>query len=145
MEEITVPDGLYGEKQVQQVRVLTPALSRFIKRTRRAITFSSMKAATSLSEIPFAVAYSNRVGVLESRPPLSDIAELNLQRIRFQSDLDNQLHISAVPMLAIYGFPQSAEEISAGRSRRRWRFLESARAEYIEPGGNSYDAQFQAA
>ena len=38
-----------------------------------------MKARTSLDEIPFAVAYSNRVGVLESRPPLADIAELNLK------------------------------------------------------------------
>jgi len=88
------------------------------------------------------VAYSNRVGVLESRPPLADIAELNLKAYQVQSDLDNQLHISAVPMLAIFGFPQSAEEISAGPGEAL-ALPESASASYIEPSGNSYSAQFQ--
>ena len=114
MEEITVPDGLYGEKQVQQVRVLTPGAFEIYQKDKKGDFVLVDEGTTSLSEIPFAVAYSNRVGVLESRPPLADIAELNLKAYQVQSDLDNQLHISAVPMLAIYGFPQSAEEISAG-------------------------------
>jgi hypothetical protein len=142
MEEITVPDGLYGEKQVQQVRVLTPGAFEIHQKDKKGDFVLVDEGRTSLSEIPFSVAYSNRVGVLESRPPLSDIAELNLKAYQVQSDLDNQLHISAVPMLAIYGFPQSAEEISAGPGEAM-ALPESARAEYIEPGGNSYNAQFQ--
>jgi hypothetical protein len=51
---------------------------------------------------------------MESRPPMEDIAELNLKAYQIQSDLDNQLHISAVPMLAFFGFPSAAEEVSAG-------------------------------
>ena len=142
MEEITVPDGLYGEKQVQQVRVLTPGAFEIHQKDKKGDFVLVDEGRTSLSEIPFSVAYSNRVGVLESRPPLADIAELNLKAYQVQSDLDNQLHISAVPMLAIYGFPQSAEEISAGPGEAM-ALPESARAEYIEPGGNSYDAQFR--
>ena len=142
METITVPDGLYGEKQVQQVRVLTPGAFEIHQKDKKGDFVLIDEGSTSLSEIPFAVAYSNRVGVLESRPPLADIAELNLKAYQVQSDLDNQLHISAVPMLAIYGFPQSAEEISAGPGEAM-ALPESARAEYIEPGGNSYDAQFR--
>jgi len=142
MEEITVPDGLYGEKQLQQVRVLTPGAFEIHQKDKKGDFVLVDEGNTSLSEIPFAVAYSNRVGVLESRPPLADIAELNLKAFQVQSDLDNQLHISAVPMLAIYGFPQSAEEISAGPGEAM-ALPESARAEYIEPGGNSYDAQFR--
>ena len=142
MEEITVPDGLYGEKQLQQVRVLTPGAFEIFQKDQKGDFVLVDEGNTSLSEIPFAVAYSNRVGVLESRPPLADIAELNLKAFQVQSDLDNQLHISAVPMLAIYGFPQSAEEISAGPGEAM-ALPESARAEYIEPGGNSYDAQFR--
>ena len=72
------------------------------------------EGTTGLNEIPFAVAYANRYGLLESRPPLEDIAELNLKAYQIQSDLDNQLHISSVPFLAIYGYPASAEEITAG-------------------------------
>jgi hypothetical protein len=142
METITVPDGLYGEKQVQQVRVLTPGAFEIHQKDKKGDFVLIDEGTTSLSEIPFAVAYSNRVGVLESRPPLADIAELNLKAYQVQSDLDNQLHISAVPMLAIYGFPQSAEEISAGPGEAM-ALPETARAEYIEPGGNSYDAQFR--
>lgn len=142
MEEITVPDGLYGEKQVQQVRVLTPGAYEIHQKDDKGDFVLVDEGRTSLSEIPFAVAYSNRVGVLESRPPLADIAELNLKAYQVQSDLDNQLHISAVPLLAIYGFPQSAEEISAGPGEAM-ALPEGASAQYIEPSGNSYNAQFQ--
>ena len=141
-EELTVPDGLYGEKRVEQVRVLTPGAFELHQKDDKGEYQLVDEGSTSLSEIPFAVAYSNRVGVLESRPPLADIAELNLKAYQVQSDLDNQLHISAVPMLAIYGFPQSAEEISAGPGEAM-ALPETARAEYIEPAGNSYSAQFQ--
>ncbi len=142
METITMPDGLYGEKQVQQVRVLTPGAFEIHQKDKKGDFVLVDEGTTSLSEIPFAVAYSNRVGVLESRPPLADIAELNLKAYQVQSDLDNQLHISAVPMLAIYGFPQSAEEISAGPGEAMALPADSD-ARYIEPQGNSYDAQFK--
>ena len=95
-----------------------------------------------VDRIPFSVAYSNRVNLLDSRPPMADIAELNLKAYQIQSDLDNQLHISAVPMLAFYGFPQNAEEVSAGPGEAI-AFPADGRAEYIEPDGKSYDAQFR--
>ena len=141
-ERIVVPDGEYGEKELEQVRVLTPGGFEIHQRNKKGEFEIVDEGRTSLSEIPFSVAYSNRVGLLQSLPPLADIAELNLQHYQVQSDLSNQLHISAVPMLAIYGFPQSAEEISAGPGEAMALPVES-RAEYIEPGGNSYDAQFR--
>ena len=61
---------------------------------------------------------------------------------QIQSDLDNQLHISAVPMLAFFGFPSSAEEVSAGPGEAI-AFPAEGRAEYIEPGGSSFDSQFR--
>jgi len=141
-EKILVPDGLYGEKQIEQVRVLTPGAFEIFQKDQKGDFRVVDEGTTSLSEIPFSVAYSNRTGVLESFPPLADIAELNLQHYQVQSDLGNQLHISAVPMLALFGFPQSAEEISAGPGEA-FALPETARAEFIEPAGNSYDAQFR--
>ena len=141
-EKIVVPDGLYGEKQVEQVRVLTPGAFEIFQKDQKGDFRVVDEGTTSLSDIPFSVAYSNRVGVLESFPPLADIAELNLQHYQVQSDLGNQLHISAVPMLALFGFPASAEEVSAGPGEAL-SLPEGASASYIEPGGNSYDAQFR--
>ena len=142
MEKITVPDGLYGEKQVEQVRVLTPGAFEIHQKDDQGDFRIVDEGRTSLSEIPFSVAYSNRMGVLESIPPLADIAELNLQHYQVQSDLSNQLHISAVPMLALFGFPAAAEEISAGPGEAL-ALPEGASAQYIEPAGNSYEAQFR--
>jgi len=141
-EKVVVPDGLYGEKQVEQVRVLTPGAFEIFQKDQKGDFRVVDEGTTSLSEIPFSVAYSNRVGVLESFPPLADIAELNLQHYQVQSDLGNQLHISAVPMLALFGFPAAAEEISAGPGEAL-ALPEGASASYIEPAGNSYDAQFR--
>jgi len=141
-EKVLVPDGLYGEKQVEQVRVLTPGAFEIFQKDQKGDFRVIDEGTTSLSEIPFSVAYSNRKGVLESFPPLADIAELNLQHYQVQSDLGNQLHISAVPMLALFGFPAAAEESSAGPGEAL-ALPEGASASYIEPAGNSYDAQFR--
>jgi hypothetical protein len=142
MERIIVPDGEYGEKEIEQIRVLTPGAFELHQRDEKSSWKIVDQGNTSLSEIPFSVAYANRVGLLESRPPMEDIAELNLKCYQVQSDLDNQLHISAVPMLAFYGFPTAAEEVSAGPGEAI-AFPSDGRAEYIEPAGRSFEAQFK--
>jgi hypothetical protein len=136
------PDSKYGEKQIDQIRVLTPGEYQIHQRQDNGDYKVVDEGATSLAEIPFSVAYSNRVGFMESRPPLEDIAELNLKSYQVQSDLDNQLHISAVPMLAFFGFPTSAEEVSAGPGEAL-AFPADGKAEYIEPQGRSFDYQFK--
>jgi hypothetical protein len=141
-EVASLPDGDYGEKLVEQVRVLTPGEYQIHQKDDKGDFRMVDEGRTSLSEIPFSIAYSNRVGFMESRPPLEDIAELNLKTYQIQSDLDNQLHISAVPMLAFYGFPSSAEEVSAGPGEAI-AFPAEGRAEYIEPGGTSFEYQFK--
>jgi len=141
-EMASVPDGEFGEKLVQQVRVLTPGEYQIHQKDDKGDFRMVDEGRTSLSKIPFSIAYSNRIGFMESRPPLEDIAELNLKTYQIQSDLDNQLHISAVPMLAFYGFPSSAEEVSAGPGEAI-AFPAEGRAEYIEPGGTSFQYQFQ--
>ncbi len=132
------------EKEVEQIRVLTPGAFEIHQRNKQGEFEVVDQGSTSLSEIPFSVAYSNRVGLLQSLPPLADIAELNLQHYQVQSDLSNQLHISSVPMLAIFGMPQSAEEISAGPGEAlALPSPADCDAKYIEPTGNSYEAQFK--
>ena len=136
------PDSKYGEKQIDQIRVLTPGEYQIHQRQDNGEYKVVDEGTTSLTEIPFSVAYSNRVGFMESRPPLEDIAELNLKSYQVQSDLDNILHVSCVPMLALFGFPSSAEEVSAGPGEAL-AFPADGRAEYIEPQGRSFDLQFK--
>jgi hypothetical protein len=143
MERVIVADGLYGEKEVEQVRVLTPGGFEIHRRDEKTSGFEVFDSGTTtLDKIPFSVAYSNRINFMESRPPMEDIAELNLKAYQIQSDLDNQLHICAVPMLAFFGFPSAAEEVSAGPGEAI-AFPAEGKAEYIEPSGNSFEAQFK--
>ena len=141
-EKVSEPDGLYGEKIIEQVRLLTPGNFEIHRKAKTGKFVKVDEGTMPVNKIPFSVAYSNRVNLLDSRPPMADIAELNLKAYQIQSDLDNQLHISAVPMLAFYGFPQNAEEVSAGPGEAI-AFPADGRAEYIEPAGRSYDAQFR--
>ena len=141
-EKVAVPDGEYGEKIIEQVRLLTPGNFQIYRKNKNNKFTLFEEGTMDVDEIPFSVAYSNRINLLESRPPMADIAELNLKAYQIQSDLDNQLHISAVPMLAFYGFPQQSEEVTAGPGEAI-AFPADGRAEYIEPAGRSYEAQFK--
>ena len=141
-EKVAIPDGEYGEKIIEQVRLLTPGNFQIYRKNKNNKFTIFEEGTMDVDEIPFSVAYSNRINLLESRPPMADIAELNLKAYQIQSDLDNQLHISAVPMLAFYGFPQQSEEVTAGPGEAI-AFPADGRAEYIEPAGRSYEAQFK--
>jgi hypothetical protein len=139
-ERIVKPKGSYGEETIEQIRVLEPGTFRIFQRNEDGDYKQIDEGSTSLDFIPFSVAYSNKVGIYESRPPLEDIAELNIKSYQIQSDYDNQLHISAVPMLAFYGFPAAAEEVAAGPNEAL-SLPEGSSASYIEPNGNSFTAQ----
>ena len=141
IEQVVEPDGKYGEKIVKQIRVLEPGRYEIHRKNKKGEYKLFDEGEMSIKDkIPFAIAYSNRVGYYESRSPLYDIAELNLKHNQKQSDLDNILHISSVPMLAVFGYP-NADEITTGPNEALSLPPES-RMEYISPSGDSYDSQF---
>ena len=142
MEHVVEPDGKYGEKIVKQIRVLEPGRFEIHRKDKKGEYKLHDEGEMSIKDkIPFAVAYSNRVGYYESRSPLYDIAELNLKHYQIQSDLDNILHISSVPLLAVFGYPNS-DEITTGPSEALSLPPES-RMEYISPSSDSYESQFR--
>jgi len=141
-EKVILPDGEFGEKEVEQVRLLRPGEFEIHRRNDQGEFEVVESGTTTMDHIPFSVAYANRVNFMESRPPMMDIAELNLKAYQMQSDLDNMLHIAGVPMLAFFGFPQAAEEVTAGPGEAI-SFPAEGRAEYIEPQGRAFDAQFK--
>ena len=141
-ERVVLPDGEYGEKEVEQIRVLRPGEFEIHRANDEGEFVIVDSGTTTMDHIPFSVAYANRVNFMESRPPLMDIAELNLKAYQMQSDLDNMLHIAGVPLLGFFGFPQAAEEVTAGPGEAI-SFPAEGRAEYIEPQGRAFDAQFK--
>jgi hypothetical protein len=143
MEQIVEPDGKYGDKIIKQIRVLERGRYEIHRKNDKKNKYELYEEGemSLKNKIPFAIAYSNRVGYYESRSPLYDIAELNLKHYQIQSDLDNILHISSVPLLAVFGYP-NADEITTGPNEALSLPPES-RMEYISPSGDSYDSQFK--
>ena len=141
LEQVVEPDGKYGDKVIKQIRVLERGRYEIHRKDKKGEYKLHDEGEMSLKDkIPFSIAYSNRVGFYESRSPLYDIAELNLKHYQIQSDLDNILHISSVPLLAVFGYP-NADEITSGPNEALSLPPES-RMEYISPSGDSYDSQF---
>ena len=143
-EEVIVPYGLYGEELVQQVRVLTPgAYQLFRYQPSRSRDWELIaEGKTTQDVIPFAIAYANRLGQLESTPPLEEVAWLNLEAYRCRSDQSNLLHVAATPRYNLFGVPAEMEEIEAGPGTAT-AFPSDARAEFAEPTGTSYEARFK--
>lgn len=143
-ERLEVPYGEWGTEVVDQVRVLEPGRFRlYRKQASRGTDWALVNEGdTSLDYIPFAVAYSNRTGLLESSPPLEEVAWLNLQAYRCDSDQNNLLHISATPRQFLYGVPAELDEIDAG-PESAIALPQDARVEFVEPAGISFEARFK--
>ena len=142
-ERVVVPYGDFGEEIVEQVRVLEVGKFRLYRRqSSKARDWELIsEGQTTLDEIPFAVAYSNRTGFMESTPPLEEIAWLNLKAFRCESDQSNLLHVAAVPRYNLFGVPAELDEIEAGPNSAMALPVD-ARAEFAEPLGTSYQARF---
>jgi len=106
----TEPDGEYGEQKVTRYRVLRPGSWELYKEVKGENLQLSIipdpdnpGGSTSLDEIPVAIVYSRRSGILESQPPLIDLAYTNLAHYQKYSDFSIYLHISSRPLLWFRG------------------------------------------
>ena len=108
-EWVCVPEGDFGEKREEQIRVIRPGTFETWNTEGR---ISSGRY--SLDQIPLVPIYSNRTGMLTSAPPLIDIASLNITHYQRQADLIHALHIAAMPILVMEGWDDQPEGTSVG-------------------------------
>lgn len=120
-ESSTEDSGQFGEVEIERVREYRLAVND----GNREVSYRVWKRLVSgddsewkedggektlgIGRIPIAVGYADQVGVLESRPPLEDLAHENLRHWRTQSDNEAYSHVAKVPILMFTGV--SAKEI----------------------------------
>lgn len=117
-EKTCEPDGEFGEQEVVRFRVfrrsegvVTWRLYRRQKseNTQESIVIES-EGTTTLSRIPVAIVYGRRVSMMESEPPLLDLAHLNIAHYQEYSDYRNILHVANVPILLAKGVPEDRQK-----------------------------------
>lgn len=106
-EIVEEEEGEFGTKCVEQIRILEPGSWRIYRKGEKAGEWAlHAKGVTSLDSIPWVTFYTGRTGFMTAKPPLMELAHLNVKHWQSQSDQDNILHVIRVPILARIGVQQ---------------------------------------
>lgn len=103
MERLTVPDGEWGEKEIEQVRVLTPGAWATYRKSENGEWGPYASGLTTIQKITFVPVYGQRTDFMQAKPPMLEMAHLNVKHWQSQSDQDNILHVARVPLLVTSG------------------------------------------
>jgi len=138
-EYTTRPLNDFGEEQIEQMRVIYPGKYDLYTLGQDVVEFSE-SGGYSLDEIPLVPIYSNRRGMLQSLPPLLDIANLNITHYQRQADLIHALHIAAMPTLVLEGWDDTTGSATMGVNYAI-AMQPGNKAYYVQADATSFDAQ----
>ena len=109
----------YAEKIVDRIRIMEPGRVQVFENTKEKPNDKDKwiliaEWETSLSYIPLVTFYTNRVDFMISKPPLVDLAYLNVRHWQSSSDQANILTVARFPMLACSGVSDEQGIIKVG-------------------------------
>ena len=143
-EFVSEPMGMFGDREVRQIRVLMPGAWQLYRQDSGSSTGWAIHAegTTSLDRLPLVPMYAAKVGDWVSRPPMLPIAHLNINHAQREADLTHSLHVAALPILVLKGFDDQGEPI--GLSANSAILLPpDGDAKYVEPASSAFDSQRQ--
>jgi hypothetical protein len=138
-----VPAGRFGEKEQTRYRVFqrdeTGNVSYEllqINDDKRSLTVVEGGSYPTQTEIPFAeVVTSGRQGLLDSKPPLLDLAYLNLAHYQTDSDHETSIHKTCVPVYVETGIEPEEGGVIIGPNTVRQHSNPAATAQYVSHDG----------
>ncbi|MBF0374879.1 MAG: DUF4055 domain-containing protein [Alphaproteobacteria bacterium] len=136
-ETAVEPDGRFGERAVERVRVLEPGRWQVWRPVSPDGAWAVVEEGrTSLAEIPLVTVYAERVGFMEAAPPLEDLAWLNLEHWQIRSDQRNALNVTSFPILAAAGWNRDGDgQVEFGPNKFLTTGDPAGRFYYVESGG----------
>jgi len=140
-EIVSVPKGRFGNEYKNRVRVLEPGRWEVWEEVNDIKKWEIVEqGTTSLTDIPMVTTYSNKIGTLFSKPPLTEIAHLNLTHYARHADLIQALHVAAQPILVLKGWDEQSDPIGLSVNNALAMPPEGD-ALYVEPASSAFDAQ----
>jgi hypothetical protein len=141
-----VQDGRWGEAVRERIRVLYP--DHFDVYERREVEGKNTwvivdSGVMGLGYVPIVTFYIDRKSLCECKPPLEDLAHINVEHFQSASDQRNILTVSRFPILAASGANNadaSAPPLVIGPNR--WLTLADpqGRIYYVEHAGHAIEA-----
>ena len=161
-EKAVLPDGDFGEKVYDQIRVIEPGRYRVFRKKEQieemydvsdnSVTgnfemgsadkdYKQVESGEfSLGEIPLVTVYSGKTENLVSKPPLLDIAYLNIAHFQRQADLIHSLHVASQPMLVMEGYDDQTKDLAISVNYAM-ATQPGNKVYYVEPASSAFDAQ----
>ncbi len=161
-EKAVLPSGQFGEQVFDQIRVIEPGKYRVFRKKEQleemydvsdnssvgefevATTDKDYKqvesGSFSLGEIPLVTIYSGKTDNLVSKPPLLDIAYLNIAHFQRQADLIHSLHVASQPMLVMEGYDDQTKDLAISVNYAM-ATQPGNKIYYVEPASSAFDAQ----
>ena len=161
-EKAVLPDGDFGEKVYDQIRVIEPGRYRVFRKKEQieemydvsdnSVTgnfemgsadkdYKQVESGNfSLGEIPLVTIYSGKTENLVSKPPLLDIAYLNIAHFQRQADLIHSLHVASQPMLVMEGYDDQTKDLAISVNYAM-ATQPGNKVYYVEPASSAFDAQ----
>ena len=161
-EKAVVPTGKFREKVYDQVRVIEPGKYQVFRKKDQIDEMYDLNdnsyagefdATTvdedfklvesgefSLGEIPLVTIYAGKTDNLTSKPPLLDIAYLNLAHFQRQADLIHSLHVASQPMLVMEGYDDQTKDLAISVNYAM-ATQPGNKVYYVEPASSAFDAQ----
>lgn len=136
LETVEEEDGDYGSQEVQQVRVLRPGTWEIHRNGKDGWALHD-SGITTLDRIPFVFLVANPIGPMEGRPPLKDLAYLNVKHWQQQSDQDESARFCRKRLLVFTGLT-SQDEITVA-SDMAVRLPKDADAKIVEGSAESIE------
>jgi len=96
-------DGPYGEKAVEEIRVMTPTTIEVHRQNDKGDFVVASTGEHTFGEIPLTTCYINKKGFMVAEPPLEGLAWLNLDHWQSSSDQKNLLRFARCPIAFISG------------------------------------------
>jgi hypothetical protein len=161
-EKAVVPSGEFGEQVFDQVRVIEPGKFSIYRKVAPKKDLINLQDTTyagnfdgpenekdyelvdsgefSLGEVPLVSVYSGKTDTLTSKPPLLDIAYLNLAHFQRQADLIHSLHVASQPMLVLEGWDDQTKDMSISVNYAM-ATQPGNKVYYVEPASSAFEAQ----
>ncbi|WP_259275278.1 DUF4055 domain-containing protein [Yersinia canariae] len=137
-------DNEFAEKLVEQVRVLDIGKWRTYREKINATTGEKEwllhdEGVTTLKKIAFVPVYGDRIGYMQSRPPLVELAHMNVEHWQSKSDQQTILHVARVPILFGKGMAED-QVITVGAASAVISEKDNADLKYVEHSGKAIES-----